>query len=47
MNSHLVGNTNIRIDISETLSYLKEEGFYAEHFRMSQQFTGKKNAQKV
>ena len=42
MNVHLIGNASLRVDISETLSYLEGQGYYAEYYHVSQRSEGGK-----
>jgi len=39
MESGLVGNSNLKLDISESVSYLTEQGYLVETYRVSQRST--------
>ena len=39
METHLIGNSNLKLDISESVSYLTEQGYLVENFRVSQRST--------
>ena len=39
INDHFVGNEKLNSDISEAVSYLKEQEYYVEHYSTSQQST--------
>lgn len=36
MNTHLVGNKKLEIDITKTLSYLRSQRYYTEHYYIVQ-----------
>src|SRR5260364_162435 len=36
MNFYLIGNASLKVNISETLSYLEGQGYYAEYYHVSQ-----------
>ncbi|CAB4375049.1 unnamed protein product [Rhizophagus irregularis] len=39
METHLVGNLNLRLDISESISYLNEQGYFIKNYRILQRST--------
>ena len=39
METHLIGNSNLKLDISESVSYLTEQGYFVENYRNSQRST--------
>ncbi|CAB4397821.1 unnamed protein product [Rhizophagus irregularis] len=39
METHLIGNLNLKLDISESISYLKEQGYFVKNYRILQRST--------
>ncbi|RHZ47087.1 hypothetical protein Glove_593g45 [Diversispora epigaea] len=39
MEVHLIGNSNLKLDISESVSYLMEQGYQVENYRVPQRST--------